>query len=297
MMDEYYRMAQALPPQLASELTLLDPKRAVAVQEIRLRVDQPLQFTVSGKLLPATNFLAQATSLRRISSACLQECFLYLCQHSVYAYEEELRQGYFTIPGGSRVGVAGYRNDGVFSHISSLNLRIARWITCPVPPQIVTYLATCRSGVLVAGAPGSGKTTFLRTLAQILSQKKRIVCVVDERGELMAGEADGMPMAEKIPCDVYTHCTKAEGVLMALRCMNPDYIICDELGTAPEAAAVEWGNASGVCFLASVHCGAPEDLHKKPQLIRLLHTGAFSKAVFLDGRERPGTVVKWMDLS
>lgn len=297
MMDEYYRMAQALPPQLAQELNRLDSKRAGTVQEIRLRVDQPLQFTMGGQLFPATDFLAQATALRRISSACLQECFLHLCQRSVYAYEEELRQGYFTIPGGSRVGVAGYRSDGVFSHISSLNLRIARWITCLVPPQIVAYLAACQGGVLVAGAPGSGKTTFLRTLAQILSREKRIVCVVDERGELMAGEADGMPMAEKISCDVYTHCTKAEGVLMALRCMNPHYIICDELGTAQEAAAVERGTASGVCFLASVHCGTPEDLYRKPQLIRLLHTGAFSKAVFLDGRERPGTVIKWMDLS
>lgn len=297
MMDEYYRMAQALPIQLAQELKGLDPKRAATVQEIRLRVDQPVQFTVGGKLLPATCFLVQSDHLRRISATCLQECFLHLCQRSVYAYEEELRQGYITIPGGSRVGVAGYRSNGIFSHVSSLNLRIARWITCAVPPHIVAYLETCQGGVLVAGAPGSGKTTFLRTLAQILSRGNRIVCVVDERGELMAGEAGGTPMAEKISCDVYTHCTKEEGILMALRCMNPHYIICDELGTVQEASAVEKGTASGVCFLASVHCGAPEDLRRKPQMVRLLHTGAFAKVIFLDGREQPGTVVKWMDLS
>lgn len=295
-MDEYYRISQALPPWLANGLLDLDPRQAPRIQEIRLRAEQPVQFTVEGRLIPATHFLGRSAQLGHLSVTGLQECFLHLCQRSVYAYEEELRQGYFTIPGGNRVGVAGFRGDGVFSRVTSLNLRIARWVTCAIPEPVLAYLRAGQGGLLVAGAPGSGKTTFLRTLAQVLSQENSIVCVVDERGELMAGEANGLPLAQNIHCDVYTHCTKAEGISMALRCMNPHYILCDELGTAQEASAVEWGTASGVCFLASVHCGTPEELHKKPQLIRLLHTGAFSKAVFLDGREKPGTVVQWMDL-
>lgn len=71
---------------------------------------------------------------------------------------------------------------------------------------------------------------------------------------------------------------------MALRAMNPQYIVCDELGTRRDAAALEEGIASGATFLASVHCDAPESLTRKPQLARLLATGAFGAAVFLTGR-------------
>jgi len=41
----------------------------------------------------------------------------------------------------------------------------------------------------------------------------------------------------------------------------------------------------------------PENLSRKPQLTRLLATGAFGAAVFLASRSRPGTVQTWMDLS
>ena len=65
---------------------------------------------------------------------------------------------------------------------------------------------------------------------------------------------------------------------------------------AQDAAALEEGIASGATFLASVHCDAPESLTRKPQLARLLATGAFGAAVFLTGRSRPGTGAQWVEL-
>lgn len=79
---------------------------------------------------------------------------------------------------------------------------------------------------------------------------------------------------------------------MALRCMNPQAIVCDELGTEADAAALEAGLASGVAFLASVHCDKIEHLEQRPQLARLLRTGAFETAVLLEGRSHPGSVVQ-----
>lgn len=295
-MDEYYHVIEALPPPLAEELGKLHPHYALHIQEVRLRAGQPVQFTIKGRLVPCSKYLPGVRQAARISAQSLQECFLRLCRYSVYAYEEELRQGFFTIRGGNRVGVAGCWNGGRMAAVTSLNLRVARWVTCDLPGQVLEHLDTGTGGLLVAGAPGSGKTTFLRTLVEHLSRKEEIVCVVDERGELMAGESSTLPMAERMRCDVYSRCSKAEGICMALRCMNPRYIICDELGTVNDAAALELGIASGVLFLASVHCDSPQSLHQKTQLVRLLETGAFSGAVFLDGREKPGTVAQWVDL-
>ncbi len=289
MTDEYYNVAAALPEPLCGELAALNPQIAPHIQEIRLRLDQPVQFTMRGRLSPAAKYLPRGEHLAKLDSSALRSCFLALCRHSAYAYEDELRQGFVTLPNGSRVGVAGVHGPAGFSAVTSLNLRVARWITCALPPAVIQELAAPSGGMLVAGAPGSGKTTFLRSMIAHLAQSDRIFCVVDERGELLAS-------GRSLPCDSYARHPKAEAICMALRCMNPQSIFCDELGTEADAYALEQGVASGAVFLASVHCDAPDNLVKKPQLKRLLSTGAFSTAVFLDGREKPGTVAEILQL-
>ena len=89
-----------------------------------------------------------------------------------------------------------------------------------------------------------------------------------------------------------TRCTKAQAIQMALRCMNPQVIVCDELGTQADLQAVEAGLACGVVFVASVHCDTLEALNRKPPTARLLAMGAFETLVLLDGRVNPGHAVK-----
>lgn len=106
-MDEYYHILDSLPPALRTPLAKLNAHYAPHVQEIRLRLGQPVQFTVGGRLCPAAKLLPGAGLPTVVDSEALRSCFLQLCRRSVYAYEEELKQGYFTIQGGCRVGVAG----------------------------------------------------------------------------------------------------------------------------------------------------------------------------------------------
>lgn len=289
MSDEYYTAAAALPEPLRSELTALNTQTAPFVQEIRLRLGQPVQFTMKGRLRPAAKYLPRAGHMACVDDHALRACFLALCRYSAYAYEDELQQGFLTLPNGSRVGVAGVHGPNGFSSVTSLNIRVARWATCELPSEVILAMASLQGGILVSGAPGSGKTTFLRSMIERLAQTDRIFCVVDERGELM-------PQGKAFSCDVYTRHPKAEAICMSLRCMNPQVIFCDELGTQQDAAALEQGIASGAVFYASVHCNDPDHLEKKPQLQRLLSTGAFETAVFLAGRDHPGQVMRIVHL-
>ena len=106
-MDEYYSVIQFLPEPLRTELKAMPPECAACVQEIRLRAGQAVQFTVGGAWQPAQQLLPAAQTALAIGPRMLRSCFAALCRDSAYAYEDELKQGYFTLPGGSRVGVAG----------------------------------------------------------------------------------------------------------------------------------------------------------------------------------------------
>ena len=183
-MDEYYSVIQFLPEPLRTELKAMPPERAACVQEIRLRAGQAVQFTVGGAWQPAQQLLPAAQTALAIGPRMLRSCFAALCRDSAYAYEDELKQGYFTLPGGSRVGVAGVCGPAGFADITSLNLRVARQVPCVLPPQLRRTLDALNGGILVVGTPGSGKTTFLRSIIRYLDTARRIFCVADERGEL-----------------------------------------------------------------------------------------------------------------
>ena len=65
------------------------------IQEIRLRVNQPVRV-----LSEREHRLPIIYGERE-----LEEIFRYLCHDSVYAYEEERKQGYITVEGGHRIGI------------------------------------------------------------------------------------------------------------------------------------------------------------------------------------------------
>lgn len=280
-MDEYYSAIRLLPEPLYIELKAMPPEQAEHIQEIRLRSGQAVQFTVDGQWCTAQQLLPAAQTALAIGPRMLRTCFTALCRNSAYAYEDELKQGFFTIPGGSRVGVAGSCSAAGFAEITSLNIRVARGILCTLPPQLCSALDALHGGVLVVGPPGSGKTTFLRSIIHRMDRTRRIFCVADEREELILPQ-------HTLHCDVYTRCSKAQAIEMALRCMNPQAIVCDELGTQADMQAVEAGLACGVVFVASVHGDTLEAVKHKPALARLLSLGAFETLVLLEGRTHPG---------
>lgn len=283
-MDEYYRILESLPPALRTPLAKLDAHYAPHIQEIRLRLGQPVQFTICGRLCPAAKFLPGTGLPAALETDTLRDCFLQLCRRSVYAYEDELKQGYFTVQGGCRIGVAGCRGPGGFSAVTSLNLRIARWLTCPLPPELEALTVAPTGGLLLAGPPGSGKTTLLRSIARELVRQQKILSVIDERRELFAGNTHGEAL------DVLAGLPKGQAVQMALRTLSPQVILLDELGGLDEVTVLEQGLFSGVDFIATLHAATPEEATMRPQVKYLMERGAVRVLVWLTGRQAPGCI-------
>ena len=81
--------------------------------------------------------------------------------------------------------------------------------------------------------------------------------------------------------DVLSGFSKPEGILRAVRCLSPNVIICDEIGTFKEAKAINEALNSGVKVVASIHALGEKEILKKPQVLLLLYSGAFEKIIIL----------------
>lgn len=282
-----------LPKRIRAVLEETDA--AVSVEEIRFRAGQPMQLCLSdGELL-----------LREYAPVSAEDCaeiLRLICENSIYAWSEELRSGFLTLPGGCRVGIAGravLENGRIarITDVTSLCIRVAydcRGIARSVIPLLRDGVGKLCS-TLVVSPPCAGKTTLLRDLIRSAScgeagLRPVRVGVVDTRYEL-AGSVRGVPQFDLGPrTDVLSGGTKAEGMRMMLLSMSPELLAADELGTTEDLLAVTEAAGCGVRVLASVHSGSSAMLQKRGSLRQLLTSGLFERYVVLSRRCGAGTV-------
>lgn len=273
------------------------------VQEIRLRSGQPLILRLSGEewFVDEKGEMGKTEQgALRVLAEDIQESMAYICQYSLYAYEDELRQGFITIRGGHRIGVAGQTamTDGrvrSISYVSSLNIRIAHQIKgCGEPffPYLWENGQPCHT--LIISPPGGGKTTLLRDFIRLFSNGLKTypgvsVSLVDERSEVGACYM-GIPQNDVgIRTDVMANCPKAEGIGMMVRSMAPQIMAFDELGGAEDVSAVRQAVHSGCRILTTIHGNDFKDVEQSG-----CH-GIFERYVFLSGWQQAGRVSEILD--
>jgi len=237
----------------------------------------------------------------RMNAADINDTFNRICGYSVHSHKADILNGFITIEGGHRAGICGTavsENNAVtgIRDISSINLRIAGEYK-GVADEIVRLLfSESLCGLIVAGSPASGKTTFLRDLARQLSNGSCDACyktvVIDEREEIAAVWQGVAQNDIGWNCDVLNAYPKGEAILTALRCLSPEMIICDEVCRHNEIDAIESGVNAGVKFAVSVHAASRDDIINRPQIKRLLATGAFDYLLLLKGPETPSAVAE-----
>ncbi len=273
-------MKQAVLPLMPAPFgQLLQDQEWNCAEELRMRVGQPLVMGRSDREV----FVGPP-----VTTEHLEEVLRRACHQSVYACTETLKEGFVTIEGGHRIGVCGtgvLKDGSVQSlrQISSLSVRLARQIRGCAEG----LLSELRGSALLVGPPGSGKTTLLRDCVRLLSDEGRQrVGLVDERGELAASVCGVPQMYVGSRTDILVNVQKAEGIMMLLRTMNPQWIAVDEITAPADVHALEIASYCGVHMLATAHGSSEEDLYKRPLYRQLMETGIFRCIVLLDRKKR-----------
>ena len=248
--------ATAIPLKSIGKLRITEPLSQIA--EIRLRAGRQ---SVTVNIFGGMKVCSPPLSAEEIA-----DCFAEICRYSVYSFEEEIAQGFITLDGGHRVGICGTtvtKNGRITSlkDISGLNIRIAHQIYGCADELYARAFSDGLHSLLLGGRPLSGKTTVLRDLARRLGEHHRVV-LIDSRSEL-AASVRGTPSFDiGMNTDVLCGCEKSEGIMLSIRSLSPEVIICDEIGN--DEAAVEQAMFCGVKIIASAHAESIDQLKKRP---------------------------------
>ena len=274
-----------LPEDLAAGVEQLNAAQLAAVEEIQLRCGGLLT------VVTAQGDYVVGARERRIESEDLLLTLERATGASLHTALSNLRQGFLSVRGGHRIGICGtivtQEGQTVFlREISSLNLRVAhevQGIAAEVLPALTEQGRLCST--LILSPPGKGKTTLLRDLLRSCSEGEGVpplrVGVADERGELCAMYEGRPQLTIGRRTDVICGGTKAEGLMLLLRGMNPEVLVVDEISAAEDVLAIEQAVSWGVTMLATAHAGDLGDLQKRTSYCRLIEKGLFMRFVLV----------------
>ena len=286
-MDEILRYFPNKIYQIFSNLLQENPQIGNELQEIRIRVDKPIILKLKEKDLILQYNILQTEILQIVER---------LCENSIYAYKNQICEGFITIKGGHRVGLTGscvIENGKItnIKYISSLNIRIAREVkncSTRILREIIDIENKTIYNSIIVAPPGRGKTTILRDIIRRLSDgieeinfRGKTCGVVDERGEI-AAMYKGAPQNDVgIRTDIIENVSKNKGIHMLIRTMAPEIIACDEIGSKEDVEAIHYALYSGVKGIFTMHGKNVEDIKNNKQIYELIENREIQKIVFL----------------
>jgi stage III sporulation protein AA len=310
-MDNYdIRLSQlltSLSVKLRNIITKMPKPVLYQMEEIRIRKNKPLMIALRNTDYFVSEGGKVSESMKdayMVTDEDVEVSLQFISQSSLYAYGDDIKNGYITIPGGHRVGITGKVISSMgrvktIKHISALNYRISKEIK-GASDGVLRYIMAPDKRVyhtLIISPPQCGKTTLIRDMARHLSNGSQKlgfrgmkVTIIDERSEI-CGCFKGIPQNDVgVRTDILDSCPKAEGIIMAIRSMSPSVIITDEIGKVEDMEAIYQALKAGVSIITTVHGSSVEDIKLKPVLSDIMKNKMFERLIVLSAREGPGTI-------
>lgn len=262
------------------------------LEEIRIRSGKPVILKL-GFIEMVLKYIVEGTEIIGI----LQN----ICNNSIYTYQNQICNGFITLPGGNRVGISGnvVVKDGQvsnISHIYSLNFRVAHQII-GASNELLRYVLDTKNNTvfntLIVSPPGAGKTTIIRDIAKKISDgmseinfRGIDVSIIDERGEIAAMNKGVAYNDVGIRTDILDNVPKSIGIRMAIRSMAPKVIIADEIGNKDDVEIINYAICSGVNCIFTAHGSCMDDILRNEEIKKIINLKLFTRIIFLNEKEK-----------
>lgn len=226
------------------------------ITEVRLKVGYPICVVVDGqRVIKGGQIICTEYDVKSIIAS--------ITENSLYAYNEQLKNGFLTTKEGVRIGVAGecvFHNDRIVTikNISSLNIRVPHIIRRCADNYVQNIVDENENvfNSLIIAPPSYGKTTLLKDISLTLNERlSEQILIIDERGEF-----DNIT---GINIDKISYSDKLYAFSYGLRSMSPSIIITDELSSESDWNCVLDAVNSGVKIIASCHGNSIDDVKNK----------------------------------
>lgn len=261
---------ERLPSWLGTSILDAVNKNGIScINEIRLHSNSFVTMIADSKNIKTNIMLIQDD---------INEIVNLICDGSLYAHFNTIKEGYISLGKGIRAGICGRARVErgeicAISEITSINIRLPRRIFHSADFLFnILKESNFSKSVLLYSRPGVGKTTILRELIYLISRENPPIrhAIIDTREEITP-----FMHSENVTSDIFISYPKGTAIEIATKSMTPEIIICDEISSQIEANSVLMASNSGVKLIASAHADSFDELCSKEIL-----QGLFSHKVF-----------------
>ena len=229
-------------------LTLAKQKDA---SDIHISPGNPLMLRIDGELIPQSEFILKPMEINGILRPVMTD--------EQFAQLEEIGEldFAFSVPGFSRIRANVFRQRGTYAAaLRILSYEVPQPETLGIPKPVVDLTLKRRGLVLVTGATGSGKSTTLASLIEIIANRDRKnIITLEDPIEYLHSNKKAIVSQREIGCDTGSY---ASALRAALR-QDPDVILVGEMRDLETISTAITAAETGHLVFSTLHTNSAAD--------------------------------------
>lgn len=218
---------------------------SAGASDIHLVPGNCVLFRVDGKLRRASEEILGVSEVGQMLEEMLNGA-----QREALKTSGQVETGY-TFEGITRVRAGVFRQNGTYAMVMRLiSLQIPEPKALGIPESVIALILKRKGLILVAGESGSGKTTTLASLVNVIAKNyARSILLLEDTVEYCYPPCAGAVMQRETGAD----CRSAADALGAALHQDPDVIVVGELGDAQTISRAVTAAETGHLVFGALH--------------------------------------------